>query len=103
MDMSDGLVGDLGKLCSASQVTAIVEASRVPLSDAVARAVADNRFDLASCLTGGDDYEILCAVPRDQLEGFAGRRSRGACRLASSACSNRAVSRRTLSMRPAGK
>jgi thiamine-monophosphate kinase len=70
MDVSDGLVGDLGKLCSASQVTAIVEASRVPLSDSVARAVADNRFDLASCLTGGDDYEILCAVPRDRLEAF---------------------------------
>lgn len=70
MDVSDGLVGDLGKLCSASQVTAIVEASRVPLSESVSRAIADKRFDLVSALTGGDDYEILCAVPRDRLDRF---------------------------------
>lgn len=70
MDVSDGLVGDLGKLCSASQVTAIVEASRVPLSESVAHAIAEKRFDLASALTGGDDYEILCAIPRERLEVF---------------------------------
>lgn len=70
MDVSDGLVGDLAKLCAASNVTAVVEAGRVPLSEGVKRAVADGRFDLASAITGGDDYEILCTVPRDRLESF---------------------------------
>lgn len=70
MDVSDGLVGDLVKLCAASSVTAVVEAARVPLSEGVRRAIAGGRFDLASAITGGDDYEILCTVPRDRLESF---------------------------------
>lgn len=70
MDVSDGLVGDFTKLCAASQVTAIVEAARVPLSEGVARAIADGRFDLAAAMTGGDDYEVICTVPRERLESF---------------------------------
>lgn len=70
MDVSDGLVGDLAKLCAASKVTAVIEAARVPLSEGVGRAIAENRFDLAAAITGGDDYEILCTVPRDRLESF---------------------------------
>jgi thiamine-monophosphate kinase len=70
MDVSDGLVGDLAKLCAASNVTAVIEAARVPLSEGVSRAIGDGRFDLASAITGGDDYEILCTVPRDRLESF---------------------------------
>ena len=61
MDVSDGLVQDLGHLCRASGVAARLEAALVPLS-APARA-AD---DLLRCLTGGDDYELLTAVrPQD--------------------------------------
>jgi thiamine-monophosphate kinase len=57
MDVSDGLVQDLGHLCRASGVGATIEAALVPLSDAAR--LADRR---ALCLTGGDDYELLIAV-----------------------------------------
>jgi thiamine-monophosphate kinase len=60
MDVSDGLVQDLGHLCRAAGLRAIVEAPLVPLSDA-ARAAGSGW--LATCLTGGDDYELLLAVP----------------------------------------
>jgi thiamine-monophosphate kinase len=60
MDVSDGLVQDLGHLCRAGSVAAMVEAARVPLS-APARQAGPEW--LARCLTGGDDYELLLAVP----------------------------------------
>ena len=58
MDISDGLVQDLGHLCRAGGLAAELCAADLPLSPA-ARA-ADR---LALCLTGGDDYELLFAVP----------------------------------------
>jgi thiamine-monophosphate kinase len=60
MDVSDGLVQDLGHLCRAGGLTAEIEAARVPLSDAARAAGPDW---LTTCLTGGDDYELLLAVP----------------------------------------
>jgi thiamine-monophosphate kinase len=66
MDVSDGLVQDLGHLCRAATsdhvagLAAEIEAALVPLSD-VARAAGPAWF--ATCLTGGDDYELLLAVP----------------------------------------
>ena len=58
MDVSDGLVQDAGHLCRAGGLGAVIEAASVPLSPA-ARAAGR----LALCLTGGDDYELLLAVP----------------------------------------
>ncbi len=58
MDVSDGLVQDLGHLCRAGGLGAEILADAVPLSPA-ARAAGR----LALCLTGGDDYELLLAVP----------------------------------------
>jgi thiamine-monophosphate kinase len=60
MDVSDGLVQDLGHICRASGLSAEVLAAKVPLSDAATAAGADW---LVTCLTGGDDYELLLAVP----------------------------------------
>ncbi len=60
MDVSDGLVQDLGHICRASDVGAVLEADAVPLSDAARAAGPDW---LVTCLTGGDDYEVLMAVP----------------------------------------
>lgn len=60
MDVSDGLLADLGHIAEASAVAATIEAERVPLSPAGFRAA---RLDLA--LSGGDDYEILFAAPPD--------------------------------------
>ncbi|HEY0183079.1 MAG TPA: thiamine-phosphate kinase [Rhodopila sp.] len=60
MDVSDGLVQDLGHLCRASGVAAEITADHVPLSDAARAAGLDW---LPTCLSGGDDYELLLAVP----------------------------------------
>ncbi len=60
MDVSDGLVQDLGHLCRAAGLGAVIEAALVPRS-AAARAAGEAW--LATCLTGGDDYELLMAVP----------------------------------------
>ena len=60
MDVSDGLVQDLGHICRASQVGATLRAADVPLSPEAR--VAGPAW-LETCLTGGDDYELLLAVP----------------------------------------
>jgi thiamine-monophosphate kinase len=70
MDVSDGLAGDLAKLCRASGVAAEVDVSRVPLSAAARAAVAAQPALLETALSGGDDYEILCTVGPDKLERF---------------------------------
>lgn len=70
MDISDGLAGDLQRLCRASDVGAVLDAERVPLSSAAARAVGADPAALAAVLTGGDDYEILAAVDADSGEAF---------------------------------
>jgi thiamine-monophosphate kinase len=75
MDVSDGLAGDLAKLCAASSVSADIEAARVPLSAPAAGLIAHGTIGIETLLAGGDDYEILCAVPAGQAEAFiaAGR------------------------------
>jgi thiamine-monophosphate kinase len=70
MDVSDGLAGDLAKLCAASGVTARVQVEAVPLSSA-ARAVLDKgATSIEKLLAGGDDYEILCSVPENRCAAF---------------------------------
>jgi thiamine-monophosphate kinase len=61
LDVSDGLVQDCGHICRASAVSAVIEMARVPLS-----APASSAGLLELCLTGGDDYELLLAVPPEQ-------------------------------------
>lgn len=66
IDVSDGLVADLGHICRTSAVGATVEAAKVPLSPEAQRLLSD-RADLTECVfTGGDDYELLfTARPED--------------------------------------
>jgi thiamine-monophosphate kinase len=70
MDVSDGLAGDLAKLCTASGVSAAIDAPGIPLSSAAARLVAQGAASLEALISGGDDYEILCAIPEDRFEAF---------------------------------
>jgi thiamine-monophosphate kinase len=70
MDVSDGLVGDLAKLCRASAVAAEIDVERVPLSEAARAAVAAEPAVLATALTGGDDYEIVLTLPPAELASF---------------------------------
>lgn len=63
MDLSDGLAGDLPKLCAASGVGARIDVSRLPVSEALqAAAGAIGRPDWELALSGGEDYELLLAV-----------------------------------------
>lgn len=63
MDISDGLVQDLGHLCGASGIGAVVQQDQVPLSRAFNR-VAEQR-DLGCALGGGEDYELLFTAASD--------------------------------------
>jgi thiamine-monophosphate kinase len=70
MDVSDGLAGDLQKLCQASGVRAEIAVGQVPLSRA-ARAVLDtDPGAIETILTGGDDYEILCTIAEERSAEF---------------------------------
>ena len=79
MDVSDGLVGDFGKLCAASEVSAEIEVARVPLSEAARATVASEASAIERVLTGGDDYEIVCTIPPEPPGGIPGRCRSGAC------------------------
>jgi len=70
MDISDGLAGDLTKLCRVSQVAAEIEVARVPLSEAARAAIAADAAMLETALTGGDDFEIVCTVPAAKADSF---------------------------------
>jgi thiamine-monophosphate kinase len=71
MDVSDGLAGDLAKLCTASGVSAVVDAQSIPLSAAAATWLARRAVGIEAIVSGGDDYEILCAIPENRFEAFA--------------------------------
>ncbi|MEZ5691888.1 MAG: thiamine-phosphate kinase [Rickettsiales bacterium] len=56
MDISDGLAQDIGHICSASGVGAIIHADKIPNSGA----------DIQTTISGGDDYELLFTAPPDK-------------------------------------
>jgi thiamine-monophosphate kinase len=70
MDVSDGLAGDLAKLMRVSGVSAAIDVTRVPLSDAACAVVAADPAAFAKALSGGDDDEILCTVPPKNVDRF---------------------------------
>ncbi len=65
MDVSDGLVQDLGHLCRAGGCGAEIAAGDVPLSPAARALVAAQPALLPALLTGGDDYEVLFTAAPD--------------------------------------
>jgi thiamine-monophosphate kinase len=69
MDVSDGLIADLGHICAASGCGAEIDYASVPASPAAQQ--AGERHTLAR-LTGGDDYELLFTAP---LRAEAGLRA----------------------------
>jgi thiamine-monophosphate kinase len=67
IDVSDGLLGDAGKLAHASGCGAEINLGDVPVSEQLVGAVGDERArELA--LTGGDDYELCFSVPPSEAD-----------------------------------
>jgi len=71
MDVSDGLAGDLAKLCAASGVTAVIDAPSVPLSGPAAVLLASGVVGIEALVSGGDDYEILCTISENRFDAFS--------------------------------
>lgn len=71
MDVSDGLVADLGHICNASQLSAEIEAAKVPLSKPARHLLQENPERLTTILTGGEDYELLFTVPAERRAELA--------------------------------
>lgn len=69
IDVSDGLIGDLTKLCEASDVGAVVYARDVPVSNWLTQEFPDEWLSLA--LTGGEDYELLFTGPEEMVAELA--------------------------------
>jgi thiamine-monophosphate kinase len=63
IDVSDGLVGDIEKVCRVSHVGAVIELERVPLSKPARKAVDHDPGLLERLVVAGDDYEIAAAIP----------------------------------------
>jgi thiamine-monophosphate kinase len=70
MDVSDGLAGDLTKLCAVSGVSAVIDLAALPLSASAMALLEGGVVELETLVAGGDDYEILCTVPDQRLAAF---------------------------------
>ena len=66
IDVSDGLIADVGHVCIASGLGATIEADRVPLSGAARAALQRGSVGIADLLTAGDDYELVFTAPADR-------------------------------------
>ena len=68
IDVSDGLLADLGHICTESGVAARIRANAVPLSEPARRTLAGGETAIADLVTGGDDYELLFTAPPSARE-----------------------------------
>ena len=74
VDVSDGLLADLGHICEQSRAGATVQAADVPVSASAERALAAVPQERANLATFGDDYELLftaAASDRGRIQGLA--------------------------------
>lgn len=71
MDLSDGLSGDLAVLCAASGVSAWLDPANLPIEACAAVLEKEGGNDAFSLgLHGGEDYQMLLAVPPDALDAL---------------------------------
>ncbi|MDH4164939.1 MAG: thiamine-phosphate kinase [Gammaproteobacteria bacterium] len=79
MDVSDGLLGDLGKLARSSGLGACIDLERLPVAPELAAYPAAEQERLV--LHGGDDYELLFTLPADRFGHIPGLAAAGGCSL----------------------
>jgi thiamine-monophosphate kinase len=79
MDVSDGLLGDLGKLARSSGVRACIDLERLPVAPELAAYSLAEQERLV--LHGGDDYELLFTLPSDHFGHIAHLAETGSCSL----------------------
>lgn len=70
MDISDGFVGDLEKMCAASNVDAEIILQQIPISKQALSQLKIQNVMVTSLITGGDDYELLIAIPKSKMNLF---------------------------------
>ncbi len=74
IDCSDGLLADLGHICEASEVGAVVEADWLPISEGARRVADELGMDaLQAALSGGEDYELVITMQPERAEAAAAR------------------------------
>lgn len=61
MDLSDGLAGDLLRICRASNVAVTIDSEALPIAPILRETFGDRAIDLA--LSGGEDYELVVTAP----------------------------------------
>ena len=71
VDVSDGLLADLGHICRRSGVGAEIELARLPASPALRAAYADDELRAALQAAGGDDYELCFSASTAAREAVA--------------------------------
>ena len=65
IDISDGLMADLGHICKASGVTAVIQTEQLPIAAEILERSPLDALEWALC--GGDDYQLCFTVAADQL------------------------------------
>ena len=97
IDVSDGLRADLEHVCEASGVGAVIDAERLPVARDLAKLPEAERLRLA--LAGGEDYQLLFAVPPRRARAV----EQGARRIGVRITAIGALTReRAIHVRPAG-
>lgn len=69
IDLSDGLGADAAQLAAASEIGIEIDLERVPVAASARELAGEHDWELAELITGGEDYELLCTLPADALDG----------------------------------
>ena len=70
MDISDGLMQDLGHMCKASGVGATVHVETIPITASIRKLWLSGDMTTEDIVAGGDDYELLFALPPAQISNL---------------------------------